>query len=414
MDRFAFERRQLDNGLTLHTHFRDVEFAQVNMCIPVGSIHSVEPHRNGAFHFLEHVVGIRSELYPGWREYEKFVALNGGSTYAGTGSDSSTFNVRIPSRLFRDGLKGFLAQIFEPVISEADVRHESGAIINERMSKRRYWPAQEEIGGYLWRKWMNLETTSLDQVFGSISDLREMSSEDILKALECYQASKNIHILVGGNFELDFLCSELENISLGQDVLPDKKYQSIHWVNREFHEVEIGKDDRYVYLIGGILPSLSEETSFALDFIDRLLTNPWVGMLYRWLREEKDWAYSIGFSHSTYVDRLMWHLDIPLRDREHVEIVRSELRDKIVVTLKDEKIVRQAINQYKNSSVFWYENLDNLLKYGGTTITRFGRTYSQAGDFEMIDRFSDTTYLMEVFEKCFSPEVTGEILTLPK
>ncbi|WP_333798311.1 insulinase family protein [Rheinheimera sp.] len=148
-DQRLYQPLTLDNGLrVLLVQQQDAEKSAAAMAVNVG--HFDDPaDREGLAHFLEHLVFLGSEKFPQSGEYQQFIANNGGSHNAWTGTEHSCFYFDISHEAFTAALERFADMLGAPRFSAEAVDKERHAIEAEFSMKlkddgRRIYQAHKE------------------------------------------------------------------------------------------------------------------------------------------------------------------------------------------------------------------------------------------------------------------------------
>ena len=109
-----------------------------------------------------------------------------------------------------------------------------------------------------------------------------------------------------------------------------------------------------------------------------------------------------------------WELCIPLNTYKQVEHVRKELHVRILQAISDKALVAMEVERQKSCQLFSYETLDSIMSEADGMIGIYGRMYTEADHLKAIERCKDTSFLKEIYDKYWSPKVTGEFLAMPK
>ena len=123
-DRQVFEEQQLPNGIRTYSYQDTSPVTFVSITIPVGSAHNRGNILPGTFHFLEHMVFKRSQLYPGLNDFWRKVGLKGATINATTKRNLTVYTLEVPSVHLDEVVAGFISLIFDPLLSAEDVTNE--------------------------------------------------------------------------------------------------------------------------------------------------------------------------------------------------------------------------------------------------------------------------------------------------
>lgn len=132
LDAFLISSEQLTN-------------ASVNLLVRVGSAY--EGHEiNGLAHFLEHLLFLGTEKFPGPNEFGRFVRTHGGSTNASTEALMTHFSFSIPDMFLEQALEIFCEFFKSPLLSQEHIWSEINIIESEFLSKtNNYYTLLEHV-----------------------------------------------------------------------------------------------------------------------------------------------------------------------------------------------------------------------------------------------------------------------------
>ena len=414
-DRLIFKNKKLKNGMNVYAKHMDVPFATAWVYVPVGHANNTGKVLPGTAHFLEHVACNRSRLYPKKNQFKKKVELNGGDLNAATGSLQTEYYMSIRSDLFKEAFKGFISQVFEPLIDKDDIKQETGIILNESKMKNKWYPAYDELGHHVRTKWRHDAMFSPRQRLGNRNDFKKMNVAHLKHFHEGYFDPRT-YIIVGGNFDEKVVFDVLSKIKTKKHNLPIKIDQ-VRWANKEYHEKKFSDINRFIYHMGGIVPEHDMMTKIGIEFIGSLLTNNTHGVLMQWLRDELSWCYDIDFDYEYYNNphiNNQWELQVPLNNRKQVQFVRKEIHKIILKAINDKKLVSTEVERQKSSNLFSYQTLRSILSEADGMLGFGGQLYTEKELLKALERCKDTSFLNEIYKKYWSPEVVGEFLAIPK
>lgn len=412
-DRQLFDEKTLKNGIRTFQYLDDTPYTQVILQVPVGSSNSTGSVTPGTFHFLEHILMLRSKRHPQAKEFNRLVGLKGGRFGASTSCFNTSYRLKIPSKNLRTVLPGFYSHIFEPVFNEQDIERERGVIANERRKKERWFPTDTEIGQYLRTQWQWDCPLSLRQRLGCDEDLARMTPQSLLEAHRSY-FDPRVRVMVGGSGDVSALFDSLSTLAVSAQQ-PPQCFEPIHWVNQEYHERAFRDIRRFeLHYAGIVVPRPEPLVVQALRFILIYLTNSIHGPLHEWLREEKGWVYEVGHSHDFDNKSLDWTLYFPLGNREQVNVVRAELEGRISAALDDEEKVDREVDRLGDHfDTFIYLRLEDILEDAQHCLESFGYIIPEVQLRKYLEKMRDVHFLQQVWREAFTPEQTGCFCAVP-
>ncbi len=135
-DKRRYKCFQLKNGLECllidEDNDRPDPEAAVSLSVRVGYF-SDPPEIPGLAHFLEHMLFLGTEAYPGENDWESYLSRKGGSSNACTDSEITTFTWDISSKYLKQGLQRFSKFFICPLFDENGSEREIEAVNSEFM-----------------------------------------------------------------------------------------------------------------------------------------------------------------------------------------------------------------------------------------------------------------------------------------
>ena len=132
----AYRTLTLDTGLEiLLVHDERASKAAAALALPVGSLDNPDSQL-GLAHYLEHMLFLGSESYPGPEEYQSFITRNGGQTNAATGYTSTTYMMEVDPSAFAEALRRMADTLARPLLDPVYADKERNAVNAEMESKK--------------------------------------------------------------------------------------------------------------------------------------------------------------------------------------------------------------------------------------------------------------------------------------
>ncbi len=126
----------LDTGLeVLLVHDERAAKAAAALALPVGSLDDA-PSQPGLAHYLEHMLFLGSESYPGPEDYQSFITRNGGQTNAATGYTSTPYMMEVDPPAFAEALRRMADTLANPRLDPVYADKERNAVNAEMESKK--------------------------------------------------------------------------------------------------------------------------------------------------------------------------------------------------------------------------------------------------------------------------------------
>lgn len=132
----AYRTLTLDTGLeVLLVRDERASKAAAALALPVGSLDDPDSQL-GLAHYLEHMLFLGSESYPGPEEYQSFINKNGGQTNAATGYTSTTYMIEVDPPAFPEALRRMADTLARPRLDPVYSDKERNAVNAEMESKK--------------------------------------------------------------------------------------------------------------------------------------------------------------------------------------------------------------------------------------------------------------------------------------
>ena len=140
-DKYQYRALELDNELTVFLiHDPEAEKAGASLEVHVGAYRDPREFQ-GLAHFLEHMLFIGSEKYPGEGEYMTFLGQNGGYSNAYTSQTVTNYHFEVKDEVLIKGLDMFAQFFISPLFKDESVFKEINAVNSEAEMyyNNQYW-----------------------------------------------------------------------------------------------------------------------------------------------------------------------------------------------------------------------------------------------------------------------------------
>jgi secreted Zn-dependent insulinase-like peptidase len=141
-DKKDYRLIKLPNGLkALLIHFNEEnsieskDIAAIQLVVKVGSFDD-PPYAMGLAHFLEHIMLMGSEKYPGENSFNEFLKANGGDYNAMTNAEYTAYYFKMSEKAFAEALDIFAQQIVSPLLLKNAMQREREAVDSEYQMAR--------------------------------------------------------------------------------------------------------------------------------------------------------------------------------------------------------------------------------------------------------------------------------------
>ena len=404
-DRLKPQIRVLSNGITIYHIPSDVPYVTARFVVPFGSGHNTGDIVPGTFHFLEHVVLLRSKLYPGYREWGTKVGLVGGYSNAATSRSCTSYEVSVPVA-HEYLLDGLFSAVHYPVISAEDVIGERGVIRNERKMKERWYPGDDEIEHYMFTEWLLEDADYITQRLGSDENLENITAEYLQGIHEQYYRTGKAFLIISGSFDMDRIVSVLEQVQTTH-AAPYFQERAFSWADPQYREVAFTDASRFTYHLGA-LAQKDIKSDIRCRFGLGMLANSTHGPLFRWLRDEKKWVYGVNVQADSTYENMSFGISLPFSEYGHVAPARAELLDRIKAAFSDEALIAAEKERYLGQQTFQFSTPGEVIGFLLGKYRTYGRFIYET-ELDAIIQGITSADLLSMLDTAF-----GELLVMPK
>jgi len=201
-DRSEFRHLVLDNGLrVILLSDPDLNKSSAAMAVGVGSL-SDPKERQGTAHFLEHMLFLGTEKYPGEGDYGNYIRSHGGFSNAFTGGDLTNFHFEINHDAFDGALDRFAQFFIAPLFTEEFTEREMNAVDSENEKNL-------ENDSYridrVQRSYFNEDHPENHFATGNLSTLMGINREEFVGFYEKHYSANRMALALTGSAGLDEL-----------------------------------------------------------------------------------------------------------------------------------------------------------------------------------------------------------------
>ena len=349
---------KLRNGLMiLLKEDHKLPIVSIQLWVKVGS-RDEDSVNSGISHLIEHMLFKGTEKYPGEAIYSE-IEKRGGIINAGTSMDFTYFYVTLPTKIEKylgettpvkinqDSLfigLDILSQMVRKTLFAEDELEREKLVIAEELERK-----LDDPQSYIW----DLFNSALYSghpysrtVLGTSESVRHISREDILNYYNKWYIPANCILVVVGDFkEKDVLTICKRAFDEGKTFQISKakieKEESIYSSN-----LEIKRPVHQVYLIMGVIgPDAIDDDCYPMDIISYILGKGRYSRLYRKLREEKRFVWSVSSSFLTQKEKGPFYISVEC-DTDKILLVKEILAQELK-RISDEMVTREEIERAK-------------------------------------------------------------------
>ena len=202
LDQSEYRHFVLDNGLKVLL-VSDPRFNKSAAAVRVEVGHLSNPKdRMGLAHFLEHMLFMGTEKYPGVDDYLTYINENGGSRNAYTTEDHTAYFFEINHQAFAGALDRLTQFFISPLFTAEYTEREMNAVHSEHQKNlesdsRRKWQVQ--------RSFYRQDHPANTFATGSLETLRDISREELLDFHRDQYSANRMSLALLGKTSLDSL-----------------------------------------------------------------------------------------------------------------------------------------------------------------------------------------------------------------
>ncbi len=281
-----FQKKVLDNGLTVLFEKRDIDVTTVMLGVRYGSAYdSIE--EKGMAHFIEHLC-FKGTKKRNVKEIAEEVEKVGGELNAFTHEELTAYHVKLPSNYFDVAMDVMFDIFFNPIFSEDDIKREADVICEEiKMIKDHPMRhAFDKIKENLYKEPFGYSGTGRAEV------IRNMTREQLKTRHDKIYVPKNSVLCVVGNNDFDeviSLAEKLSNISRESEGIKPLNIIEQNIGSKEFRK---GVEQSNI-MMGFHFPKANENGRYAAEVFSAILGEGMSSRLFSEVREKRGLVYGV-------------------------------------------------------------------------------------------------------------------------
>ena len=358
-----------------------------------------ESDKNGAAHFLEHMIFKGSNKIKAG-EFDHKIESLGGMSNASTGYDDAHYYVLVPPNNFKESLALLTNIVLSPRINSNEFNKEKKVVIDE-IKQQDDQPDEKLFNYFLKRVWVDYYYGKT--ILGTEKDVKSLKVTDLKKFHKKFYNRENHCIAIAGNisqktFEkcyedsFTFKYTE-ENCQLKNNdklfLLSRTGREEINFNNLQFSRI----------FMAWSVPSLkNQRLNIGFEILASILSVGRNSRLVKVLKEDKNLVQSI------YVDVNAGELGGLLIieaccNRTNLKIVEKEINEIIEETMNCKNLtlseLNKAINIVKSNYIFNLETASQITSFFGNELL-WGRKNSLEDLFNHLEYWSDLRNFKEI------------------
>lgn len=172
--------------------------------------------RHGLSHFTEHIIFNATKSSPKFSNLAQTVERCGGWRSAFTWIEHQEHTVHLPKDNFEDGVELTLRTLFDPLITNVEIKKEKG-VVKEEILRNKADPSKA-IWDYAWFPLFFQGTNLARPYSGTPDDISMISKSDVKSFISKYFRTENTVVFVAGNIEQAYVQEVVDKYN--------KKYRS--------------------------------------------------------------------------------------------------------------------------------------------------------------------------------------------
>lgn len=333
-----FQKKVLDNGLTVLFEKRDVPVTTVMLAVKYGSEFESKSEK-GMAHFIEHLC-FKGTDKRSVQEIASEVESVGGELNAFTHEEVTAYHVKLPSNHLKLAMDVLFDVFFYPTFPEAEIEKEAGVICEEikMYQDNPRLHVLDNIKNCLY------EAPFGDFIAGTQENVRGMTRKQLLgKHNEVYRTGNSILCVVGNN-DFDEVISLVESMDIREGSV-ETNFSEIFLKNEKKEERR--KDIQQTNLAMGFhFPRGNEELKYAAEVFSSILGDGMSSRLFSEVREKRGLVYGIktdldmGRNYGYFI---IWAGTDPQKEKEVFDICLKEIKKMNELTEDELKMAKVQI-----------------------------------------------------------------------
>lgn len=356
---------KLDDGQTvIIKQVKSNPIVTVDTWIKTGSINENDQN-NGVSHFLEHLFFKGTETHPAG-EFDKILESKGAITNAATSKDFTHYYITIPSKYFDLAMDLHADMLLHPQIPRKELEKER-KVVMEEIAKDANSPNEKLFDNL---NHMLYKTHPYKRkVLGTNEIIGKISREEILDYYNTHYGPQNMITVIIGNVDPQHALAKVKE---DFKIEPRKLTRNINKPEMPI----LTKQTKTIYepvqggylLIGWHSADALNSDTYALDVLSTILGDGRSSILYQNIKEQKQLAYSISASNSTFRESGMFDISANFTPENSAKLQKAIFEEvakirKSGVTAEQLNIAKSIIERdthYERESI---ENISSGIGY---------------------------------------------------
>jgi len=294
-----FTTHKLSNGQTVIVEeIRNNPIVTIDTWVKTGSINENETN-NGVAHFLEHLFFKGTKKHP-VGEFDRILESKGAIVNAATSKDFTHYYITIPSEFFETAIELHADMLTNPQIPRKELEKERKVVLEEisKDNNTTFKKVYENLNDMMYTSHPYKR-----KVIGSADIISTIRREEILEFFNDYYTPSNMITLVVGDVDTSKALGLVEKYFNSQYKKPIKKsFKKERPIVAQKRKTEYIDTETGYMMIGFRGVDINNNDTYALDVLAQILGGGKSSKLYRNIKEQKGFAYSISASNGSFKD----------------------------------------------------------------------------------------------------------------
>jgi predicted Zn-dependent peptidase len=380
----------------------------IQVYIPLGSIH--EPNnKRGISHFLEHIKFKRSKKFAKENDFLQEFSNITTISNAYTTKDHTSYYIRTLESNWKKVVELMNELVFNTKFNIYDIELEKKVIIEEKLSTEGDLESLSDID-------IHDETSILDSknpysksIIGDMNHIKKITKNDLEKYNKRY--INNYLVVISCT---DKIKSQVKSKCI--KLFPDS-------INKKDKELENTKSFKYTLTIRNLnLPqnnifinfksfSENDPNKYYLDFIQSFIANQRTSILYKKLRKDNGFVYSVNAYNESYKDYGCFRILVSTNKTNNIINIINMIFNEISI-LKTKGLTDIALKKYKKQFMdkikYYFKNNDILINKFGSYLY-YDRSFT-VKKYENIINNITKEKIMEIMQVLFDFNTMGFVL----
>lgn len=359
---------KLDDGqIVIVKQVKSNPIVTVDTWIKTGSINENDQN-NGVSHFLEHLFFKGTENHPAG-EFDKILESKGAITNAATSKDFTHYYITIPSKYFDLAMDLHADMLLHPQIPRKELEKER-KVVMEEIAKDANSPNDKLFDNL---NHMLYKTHPYKRkVLGTNEIIGKISREEILDYYNTHYGPQNMITVIIGNVDPQHALAKVKE---DFKIQPRKLTRNINKPEMPI----LTKQTKTIYepvqggylLIGWHSADALNSDTYALDVLSTILGDGRSSILYQNIKEQKQLAYSISASNSTFRESGMFDISANFTPENSAKLQKAIFEE--VAKIRKNGVTAEQLNIAKSiierDTHYERESIENISSgIGYTTV----------------------------------------------